>query len=101
METIHNRPESGDRKLFGPALPREASAHWAFAVRQWSRYAANRQIVGQQDETGCRRFIVSGDVRIIIYSLSGKEVTFRDIRVGFESHAARANLRTRSMTEAA
>ncbi len=26
---------------------------------------------------------------------------FCDLRVGFESHAARANLRTRSMTEAA
>ena len=49
---------------------------------QWSRYGANQQVVGYQDETKDVFFIVVGEVRVTIYSLSGKTVTFRDIGAG-------------------
>ena len=49
---------------------------------QWHRYAASQQIVGHMDETTDIFFIVDGKVRVVSYSLSGKEVTFRDIGAG-------------------
>ena len=49
---------------------------------QWRRYAAEQQIVGQLDETTDVFFVVDGKVRAVSYSLSGKEVTFRDIGTG-------------------
>ena len=49
---------------------------------QWRRYAANNQIVGHLDETRDVFFIVEARVRPVLYSLSGKEVTFRDIEAG-------------------
>ena len=53
------------------------------AVRcQWRRYGPDQQIVGHQDETKDVFFIVVGEVRVTIYSLSGKTVTFRDIGAG-------------------
>ncbi len=55
----------------------------ALATRcQWRRYTANQQIVGQMDQTTNVFFIVRGKVRAVIYSLSGKEVTFREISAG-------------------
>lgn len=56
---------------------------WALARRcRWRRYTAHQQIVGQTDQTTNVFFIVRGKVRAVIYSLSGKEVTFRDISDG-------------------
>lgn len=49
---------------------------------RWRRYTAHQQIVGQMDETTDVFFIVRGKVRAVVYSLSGKEVTFRDISAG-------------------
>ena len=49
---------------------------------QWRRYGPDQQIVGHQDETRDVFFIVVGEVRVTIYSLSGKTVTFRDIGAG-------------------
>ncbi len=46
---------------------------------RWRRYAANQQIVGYHDDTKDVFLIVEGKVRVTIHSLSGKEVTFRDI----------------------
>ncbi len=49
---------------------------------QWRRYAAGQEIVGQQDDTKDVYFIVTGEVRVTVFSLSGKEVAFRDMRAG-------------------
>ncbi len=49
---------------------------------QWRRFAANQEIVGYMDETQDVFFIVKGKVRAVIYSLAGKEVSFRDIGAG-------------------
>ena len=49
---------------------------------RWRRHTAGQRIVGHMDETRDVFFIVKGKVRAIIYSLSGKEVTFRDISAG-------------------
>ncbi len=49
---------------------------------QWRRFTANQEIVGYMDETRDVFFIVKGKVRAVIYSLAGKEVTFRDIGAG-------------------
>ena len=49
---------------------------------QWSRYAAKQQIIGHADKTQDVFFVVTGEVRVTIYSSSGKEVTFRDIGAG-------------------
>ncbi len=49
---------------------------------RWRRYGPGQQIVGHQDETNDVFFIVEGEVRVTIFSLSGKTVTFRDIGAG-------------------
>ncbi len=49
---------------------------------QWRRYTVNQNVVGQMDDTKDVFFIVTGKVRAVIYSLSGKGVTFRDIGGG-------------------
>ncbi len=41
---------------------------------RWRRYGPGQQIVGHQDETNDVFFIVEGEVRVTIYSLSGKTV---------------------------
>ncbi len=70
----------GGIELFENLPPRDLKA---LARRcRWHRYTAGQQIVGHKDETRDVFFIVTGQVRAIIYSLSGKEVTFRDISAG-------------------
>ena len=49
---------------------------------QWRDYTENQQVVGHQDESCQVFFLVRGKARAIVYSLSGKEVTFRDIQAG-------------------
>ena len=49
---------------------------------QWRRYGAGQEIVGHQDDTKDVYFIVRGEVRVTVFSLSGKEVAFRDMRAG-------------------
>ncbi len=49
---------------------------------RWRRYGARQQIVGHQDDTADVFFIVTGKVRAVIYSVSGKEVIFPDIEAG-------------------
>ncbi len=48
----------------------------------WRRYEADQHIVGHQDPTTDVYFIVSGQIRVIVYSPAGKEVAFRDLGVG-------------------
>jgi len=52
------------------------------ALCQGRRYAANKRILSHKDQDRDVYFIVSGKVRVTIYSLSGKEITFRDQSAG-------------------
>ncbi len=45
-------------------------------------YRANHQIVSHNDQSNDVYLIVSGSVRVTFYSLSGREVTFRDLGAG-------------------
>ena len=49
---------------------------------RWHRYAAHQYIIGDQDETNDVYFIVSGQVRVTVFSPSGKEVSLRDLPAG-------------------
>lgn len=70
----------GGIELFENLPPRDLKA---LAKRcLWRRYTADQHIVGHLDKTRDVFFIVEGRVRAIIYSLAGKEITFRDIGAG-------------------
>ena len=49
---------------------------------QWNEYRQGQQIVGHQDESRQVFFLVRGKARAIVFSVAGKEVTFRDIEAG-------------------
>ncbi|MGH6947584.1 MAG: Crp/Fnr family transcriptional regulator [Kiloniellales bacterium] len=49
---------------------------------RWHEYLRDQQIIGHQDESSDVFFIVSGSVRVTVYSPAGKEVTFRDMAAG-------------------
>ncbi len=46
------------------------------------RYQAGQQIISQHEETQDVFFVVTGRVRITLYSLSGKQITFQDLGAG-------------------
>ena len=46
------------------------------------QYKLNGLIVSHKDISGDVFFIVSGTVRVTIYSITGKEITFRDVSAG-------------------
>jgi CRP/FNR family cyclic AMP-dependent transcriptional regulator len=48
----------------------------------WRRYGAGEQIVDRQSENTDAYFVVSGTVRIVIYSVSGRELTLDDVDAG-------------------
>ena len=48
----------------------------------WRSYAAGELIIGHQDRSRDVLFLISGLARVNVYALSGKQVTFRDIRPG-------------------
>jgi CRP-like cAMP-binding protein len=48
----------------------------------WRRYAAGQQVVGYKDISRDVYFVLSGTVRVKIYSLEGKEISYRDIGSG-------------------
>ncbi len=49
---------------------------------RFERYEAKRQIIAYQDDSADVFFIVSGVVRVVIHSLSGKEISYRDLEGG-------------------
>lgn len=49
---------------------------------RWKWYAAGEQIIDQHSESKDVFFVVDGRVRIVNYSLSGREVTFDDLDAG-------------------
>lgn len=48
----------------------------------WRRYSANEQIIDRQSPATDIFFVVEGRVRVVNYSLSGREVTFDDLEAG-------------------
>ena len=48
----------------------------------WRRYNAGQQVISHLDDSTDVFLVIEGAVRAIIYSPSGKEVTFRDIGAG-------------------
>jgi len=77
-------PESGRSlskiRLFEglPATDLDAIA----AGCRWRAYNAGQHVIGHQDDTTDVFFVVNGQVRVTIYSASGKEVMFRDLQAG-------------------
>lgn len=49
---------------------------------RFERFEAKRQIIAYQDESTDVFFIISGVVRIVIHSHSGKEISYRDLEAG-------------------
>jgi CRP-like cAMP-binding protein len=52
------------------------------ALCHWRDYRPSQLVVGHQEQSSDVFFIVSGKVRVTLYSVSGKEVTFRDMGAG-------------------
>lgn len=48
----------------------------------WKRYDTHEQIIDRQSETSDVCFVVEGNVRIVNYSLSGREITLDDLDAG-------------------
>ena len=48
----------------------------------WQHYDHGQQILGHMDRSEGVYFITQGKARAVIYSVSGKSVTFRDIAAG-------------------
>jgi len=48
----------------------------------WRWYDAGEQIISDQDESTDVFFVISGKVRVVSYSMSGREVSFEDIPAG-------------------
>lgn len=48
----------------------------------WRHYSNNEQIIDRQSDASDIFFIVEGRVRVVNYSLSGREVTFDDLKAG-------------------
>lgn len=48
----------------------------------WRRYTPHEQILDQQSETSDVCFIVEGKVRVVNYSMTGREITLDDVEKG-------------------
>ena len=48
----------------------------------FKRYADQEQIIDRQSETTDVFFVISGDVRVVNYSLSGREIALDDLTAG-------------------
>ncbi|PIW25743.1 MAG: Crp/Fnr family transcriptional regulator [Rhodospirillales bacterium CG15_BIG_FIL_POST_REV_8_21_14_020_66_15] len=73
------------RSLAQVHLLQELSASEIARLEQaclWKTYAAQEQIIDRQSETRDVFFVVSGAVRVVIYSLSGREITLDDVNTG-------------------
>jgi len=62
--------------LDGDALERLA------AQCRFVRFEAKQQIIGYQEDSADVFFVVSGTVRVVIHSMLGREITYRDLEKG-------------------
>jgi CRP/FNR family cyclic AMP-dependent transcriptional regulator len=49
---------------------------------RWRRYTADEQIIDQMSDTRDVCLIVEGRVQVVLYSVSGREITFDDVEAG-------------------
>jgi CRP/FNR family cyclic AMP-dependent transcriptional regulator len=49
---------------------------------RWQRFVAQEQIIDRNDDPDHVYFLVEGRVRVVIYSASGREITFDDLEAG-------------------
>jgi CRP/FNR family cyclic AMP-dependent transcriptional regulator len=49
---------------------------------RWQRFEAQEQIIDRNDDPDHVYFLVEGRVRVVIYSASGREITFDDLSAG-------------------
>ncbi len=62
-------------------LPEREREQLANRLR-WKQYGAGEQIISHLDRSTDVFLVLQGKVRVVIYSLAGREVTFRDIKAG-------------------
>lgn len=67
-------------ELFQP-IPEHERERLSKKLR-WKRYGTGEQIISHLDHSTDVLLVLQGKVRVVIYSLAGREVTFRDIEVG-------------------
>jgi len=75
----------GNQSLSGVEMFAELAERELDALDQmcgWRNYAAQEFVVGHQEPKTDVFFIVSGQVRVVVYSAAGKEVAFRDLGAG-------------------
>ncbi|HYD99527.1 MAG TPA: Crp/Fnr family transcriptional regulator [Alphaproteobacteria bacterium] len=49
---------------------------------RWRRYGAQEQIIDRQSDSKDIFFVIDGAVRVVIYSASGREIAFDDVKTG-------------------
>src|ERR1700741_4706852 len=77
--------EAGTQTLDGIDLLRPlAAAERAMLARQcsWLRFGPHEQIIDREEPEQDVYFVVSGIVRVVNYSLQGREISFDDIEAG-------------------
>ena len=78
-------PEKSENRLAGVDLLSDLRPSELSAVERscgWKQYAPQEQIIDRQSESRDVFFVVSGKVRVVNYSLSGREVTLDDVDEG-------------------
>jgi CRP/FNR family transcriptional regulator, cyclic AMP receptor protein len=66
-----------DIKLLADLKPADLSK--VEAMCRWKHYGAQEQIIDRQSETRDLFFVITGKVRVVNFSLSGREITLDDI----------------------
>jgi len=77
--------ENVNGSLSGIALLDDLSASELEKLEQqcsWRHYSSQEQIIDRQSDTTDIFFVAEGRVRIVNYSLSGREITFDELRQG-------------------
>ena len=77
--------ENTGQNLDGVALLADLTADERDAIQRqcrWKRYDVHEQIFDRQSEARDVHFLVSGRVRVVNYSMAGREITLDDLREG-------------------
>ena len=78
-------PETGSSRLQGIELLSDLDGKDLDALEKscrWKQYAAHEQIIDRQSDTRDVIFVVRGKVRVVNFSLSGREITLDDLAEG-------------------
>ena len=78
-------PEGNARSLAHIQLLQDLNATEIERLEQacsWKSYAAHEQIIDRQSDTQDVYFVAGGNARVVIYSLSGREITLDDVEAG-------------------